>query len=148
MLTNLFVYGTLKRGFGNNRLLPPETFVGKATSVDEKYVMWGRGFPFLAEGLPSGAEHFPITNDLARVTGEIYAVPKNVLDRCDGLEGHPDWYRRFERRFILTELSQNETPFEIGEEVTAWVYLQKPRDHIDTLVRPVNGVIEWRHFEC
>ena len=40
----LFVYGTLKRGYGNNRLLREATFIGPAISKSAMYRMYSTGF--------------------------------------------------------------------------------------------------------
>lgn len=98
----LFVYGTLKRGYHNNRLLKDSKFLGAATSQSEAFVMWGRGFPFLAEN-----------NHGHAVRGEIYVIDDEVLADCDRLEGHPDWYHREKRMFLCGD-----------KTVEAWIYLQ------------------------
>jgi gamma-glutamylcyclotransferase (GGCT)/AIG2-like uncharacterized protein YtfP len=96
----LFVYGTLKRRHGNNRLLEGSKFIRNATAFG--VLLHLGGFPgFLPE-----------TTGMA-VMGEIWEVPdKPTLDQIDQLEGHPHHYIR-QKIFIGG-----------GEEVYTYVYNQ------------------------
>src|SRR5689334_3100253 len=87
---NLFVYGTLKKGRGNDHLLKQATFIGPAVSV---------GHNFMLEGLM--VNEFDPPEPTAQVRGELYHVP-TVLEwmRLDRLESHPWVYRRKIRTFI------------------------------------------------
>lgn len=124
MTHHLFVYGTLQRGYGNHRLLEGADYLGKAESYGQQYVMWGTGFPFLAEN-----------NRGHGVRGEVYKIDDFMLHECDRLEGHPDWYRREKRSFRLLN----------NQIVNAWVYLQPyDRGMARLFRRPVNGILEWR----
>jgi gamma-glutamylaminecyclotransferase len=82
----IFVYGTLKRGFGNNTLLARAKLLAPATTV-QKFKMYSYGgFPAVFESNEDCTAH---------VAGEIYEVSdENTMANLDGLEGHPDWYRR------------------------------------------------------
>jgi gamma-glutamylaminecyclotransferase len=101
----VFVYGSLKKGFHNHRLLETgqAIFKGTAESVAPEYAMVDLGsFPGLIDGKQ-------------RVTGELYEVDAHTFHRLDSLEGHPHMYTRHERRFRM-----------VGENKlvqTAWVYL-------------------------
>jgi len=79
----IMVYGTLKRGYWNNRLLDGAEFVGEALTV-KNYIMTGNGIPFIHPnkgGLP--------------VKGEVYEInPDKHLSSLDRLEGHPHTYTR------------------------------------------------------
>lgn len=79
------VYGTLRQGFGNNRLLQNEhsQYLGTQTlNIPFKMVSMG-GFP----GLVSTPD---VTRD---ITIEVFRVTDaGVEDRLDGLEGYPGWY--------------------------------------------------------
>lgn len=78
----VFVYGTLKRGFGNHpRFMKNEQPVCSTATI--KAVMVDLGpFPAVREG--NGT-----------VTGELYLVSKESLEQqLDRLEGHPNYYRR------------------------------------------------------
>ena len=84
----VFVYGTLKRGYGNNRLLDNSTFVENAVLKDHSaiYSFGTGGFPvaFPAEG--------------KNLTGEIWDISgphkKETLRRLDALEGEGYMYHR------------------------------------------------------
>lgn len=76
----LMVYGTLKRGFGNNRLIEGAPFIADATIRGTMYSMGG----FPAVSLHGDTD----------VHGEIFDVTDEQLARCDQLEGHPRWYLR------------------------------------------------------
>jgi len=115
----VFVYGTLKRGFGNHRVMQRagSEFVCCGTMV-ERYPLVVSGLPYLLD-LP-GQGH--------RVEGEIYRVNsaegRSALDR---LEGHPCFY---ERR--LTDIVGDDR-----ETYTAWVYFLARRDERLAALRPV-----------
>lgn len=80
----VFVYGTLKSGYGNNRLLSTSEFVGD--HIVTGYKLFNTGFPVAT---PS-AEH--------SVKGEIWDIGNDtdVLRRLDGLEGEGYMYDRVE----------------------------------------------------
>lgn len=88
MSYNVFVYGTLKEGFGNNRLLR-----GRAEKVRDDtlsgYKMYSMGaFPFI---VPTG-------NEEDVVNGEVWYVPdeheEEVEASLDMLEGYPNFYNK------------------------------------------------------
>lgn len=79
----IFVYGTLKRGFWNNRLLEDSTFVGTATTVREFCLLDG-GYPYACRR----------GKKMRRVVGELWLVDSETLARLDCLEGVPHHYQR------------------------------------------------------
>lgn len=80
----VFVYGTLKKGYYNNRLLDGQEFVSEATTKP-KYRLYNLGsFPGLIEDNETGKA----------IKGEIWRVEERVIPRLDRLEGHPHFYRR------------------------------------------------------
>ena len=83
--TKVFVYGTLKQGFGNNILLKDAKYLGKAKSVS-KWDMIGENmpFPYLLERNDEGMQ----------IEGEVYEVDRETSDRLDQLEGIPHHYRK------------------------------------------------------
>lgn len=97
--TDVFVYGTLKEGHGNHRLLAGRSVFMGIDTIKAKLFDLGP-YPFIKEG-----------DDL--VYGEIYRVGPQTLASLDRLEGHPTFY---ERRQVKTSG---------GAEV--WVYYLKDR---------------------
>lgn len=83
----LFVYGTLKKGYGNHRLIEKAKLIGK--TVLPFKAMNGFGFPvvtFHTEDTPC--------NKL--LIGEVYEIDDEMLMQCDRLEGHPSFYTRIQ----------------------------------------------------
>jgi gamma-glutamylcyclotransferase (GGCT)/AIG2-like uncharacterized protein YtfP len=77
----LFVYGTLKKGEGNHRLLKDCEYVCDAELWDHRMYSLG-GFP----GIVPDDYH---EGNPAIILGEIYLVDKeDTWDRLDGLEGY------------------------------------------------------------
>lgn len=101
------VYGTLREGRGNNRLLTTSTKLGSCTL--QGWVMhpagYHAGFPVI---FASDAPQDEIVVEVYECTTEVLEGP------LDGLEGHPTWYKR--------ELVA--TPF--GE---AWIYVMQDESY-------------------
>lgn len=95
----LFVYGTLKRGYGNHRYLEGASFIGEGETVEE-YEMYDCGVPIVCKG-----------RRVSKVKGELYEVDEGVLRRVDELEGHPYCYCR---KRVRVEVG--------GKEYDAWMY--------------------------
>ena len=107
----VFVYGTLKRGEGNHRVM--ERADGKfldEVTADAPLVMWSLGgFPAVAF---SDKGNKP-------VTGELYEVAEDNMWPLDVLEGYPDFYNRTQ---ISVTLSDGGTFDDV------WVYHLEPKD--------------------
>ncbi len=101
-MEKLFVYGTLKKGFGNHSYLKGARFLGRARTK-HRYALYEDGVPFLVKTPP-----------IAQVKGEVYEVSEEILERIDKLEGHPTVYRREKIEVVMEEN---------GKVVKAWVYL-------------------------
>ncbi len=83
---NVFVYGTLKAGHGNHRLLETSKFLGEATTLP-RYRLYDCGhFPCLVDAGTDGCA----------IQGEVYEVDYEVLTDLDRLEGVPRHYQRKE----------------------------------------------------
>ncbi len=93
-------YGTIKRGFGNNRVIynADKAFVG-AGITKEKYAMYSSGIPFV------------IKEPKTPIVVDVFEVEASNLPRIDSLEGHPNWYRR-----ELIPVLVN------GKELQCWLY--------------------------
>lgn len=100
MKHTIFVYGTLKKGFSNHRLLEGAEFAGNAKTL-EKFSLYESGIPYVFKD-----------ETVSHIYGELYQLDELTLENIDGLEGHPDWYRRKE----VDVLTEN------GETITAWLY--------------------------
>lgn len=84
MNKKVFVYGSLKQGHGNNRLLEGTEFLG-VHNTECIYTMVSLGrFPGV---IPKG--------DMA-IKGEVYDVAPEQFERLDILEGYPSFYNRIE----------------------------------------------------
>ena len=95
-MTNLFVYGSLKQGFGLNDCLWYSEFCGER-EIGKGYVLLkGSGFPFLVE-----------REDGLGCKGELYIVNDFTLDIIDRIEGHPHFYKR--KNIILTDGTKAQT---------------------------------------
>lgn len=78
----VFVYGSLLRGLGNDRLLR-DAELECETHTEPGYELYNLGaFPAM---VPGGSQV---------VYGEVYRVDGATLNRLDYLEGHPDYYLR------------------------------------------------------
>lgn len=87
MGTVLFVYGTLKRGERNHRLIGDQQFLGPAVTAP-KYRVFDLGpYPGLVPDSASGLS----------VAGELWDVSACALGELDDFEGVPDL---FDRRVI------------------------------------------------
>jgi gamma-glutamylaminecyclotransferase len=94
------VYGSLKRGFGNHRLLEQAQFVGVG-ETPPIYQMRGAGRSY--PGIFSGD---------SRVQVEVFSVTDSELKRLDQLEGHPSFYNREVTNILLDS----------GEALPAFIY--------------------------
>ena len=84
----LFVYGSLKKGFDNHKLLDKYAKrVGKASTVG-KFAMYEDSF---------GNYPYLVKEPITKVMGELYEIKrKELLDKIDDFEGAPEYYQRKE----------------------------------------------------
>ncbi|MHC1790129.1 gamma-glutamylcyclotransferase family protein [Solidesulfovibrio sp.] len=104
MVWDVFVYGTLRRGFCNHRYLGDSVCCGPARTVAAYGLSVADGIPYL-------------TVDEARypVAGEVYRVDARTLAALDALEEHPHVY---ERRLAPVRM-------DAGETRPAWIYFAR-----------------------
>ena len=83
-MTQVFVYGTLKKEHSNHSLLEKSKYIGKCTT-DPLYTLIDLG-------------PFPAVLDQGRgsIVGEVYKVSEATLGDLDMLEGYPHLYQRHE----------------------------------------------------
>lgn len=90
------VYGTLRQGFWNHKLLENSTFLGK-TKTEPRFTMYGHGVPWITN---TGS---------TEITVEVYEIDEETFQRLDFLEGYPSYY---DRQLINTEFGE------------AWIYFR------------------------
>ena len=85
----VFVYGTLKKGYGLHHVLSNAEFVGYGVTESPDFCMRysgaGHGFPFV---------YRCNEKESSRVSGELYLVDKETLSHLDTVEGVPTLYKR------------------------------------------------------
>lgn len=79
--TTVVVYGSLKKGFGNHRLLENSTLINEAVYFTGTMASLG-GFPCVTQ------------HGNTKIKGEMYEVDDKTLNLLDQLEQHPRWYER------------------------------------------------------
>src|SRR3990167_787998 len=88
---NVFVYGTLKRGFSNHRLLANSIYLGEEI-LYSGFIMYSLGgYPCVTPADPE--------KSLA-ILGEVYKINEQTLVTLDYLEGYPGFY---DRKIIQTK---------------------------------------------
>lgn len=89
-MTYVFVYGTLKRGYGNHGVLGRSLYIDEAITNSREFTMYDGGFPYVSDNFPNDAE-------AGAILGELYEVESDaVLANLDRLEGVPSLYVRRE----------------------------------------------------
>ena len=133
MSHNVFVYGTLRPGHGNNRLLSKSFHIGKAvTNPADTSNMFlshlGCGIPFVVRRTFEENINTPVSDV---IVGDLYQVTDEELRRLDALESHPNWYCREEVNIKVA----------VGDghlATTAWMYLL-PKHLLDSNIQNVTG---------
>ncbi|XP_024595880.1 gamma-glutamylaminecyclotransferase isoform X2 [Neophocaena asiaeorientalis asiaeorientalis] len=90
-MAHVFVYGTLKTGQPNHRVLL-ESAHGRAV-----FRGWGRTvepYPLVIAGQRNIPRLLNLPGQGRRVAGEVYAVDEQMLRFLDEFEGCPDMYQR------------------------------------------------------
>jgi len=115
----VFVYGTLKEGHGNNRLLSTSTFLTSTVTKDKDYILAEQGCPV--------AIPYHKSNDLEvyPISGEVHEVDEiSSFYYVDCLEGYPIMY---DRKIVETACGH-----------TCWMYYMDIRNlSKDSMVCPV-----------
>lgn len=79
------VYGSLRKGMGNHRLIEREEGTLLSTERIKGWEMYSYGgFPFIR----------PAENPEDEITIEVYAMPVTAMQPLDRLEGYPSFYDR------------------------------------------------------
>lgn len=101
----VFVYGTLKRGHGNNTAISDQTYLGRC-AITGPFTMINLGY-YPGVVRTTGASN--------RIFGEVWRVDTDSLNIMDMIEGHPNFYERIKVG----------TPWK-----SAWIYTL-PEDYLD-----------------
>lgn len=97
-LIKVFVYGSLKQGYGNNYLLSNSTFLKETHTQENNFKMISFGnFPGILE------------NGNSFICGELYEIDEEALYNLDILESNGNFYTR--KQIFLED-----------EEEPVWVY--------------------------
>lgn len=125
----VFVYGTLKRGEGNNGRLRDHRaeFVGNADTIG-RFRMWcNGGFPLIKAAKGN-------TGTPGRVAGEVWRTNDAGLRSLDALEGNGRMYQRRQIQVVTGD----------GKRVVAWAYeWLRDTDWQRELAPDAAGVITW-----
>ena len=126
------VYGTLKQGYSNNRVMGTSKFIGRGRTAN-LYPMVGHGVPFV---LPEkGIGH--------NVSVEVFMTTKEQLEGpIDRLEGHPNWYNRKKTTIIMED----------GKWLECWLYFNpthkstdyEPEEFMEEFVSPYRQSNQWK----
>lgn len=91
----LCVYGTLKRGQGNDVILERTDCLYRGDCLTrDLFLLADGGFPRLAN-IPAGPRD-KYRDNIGNVRGELWDLTDAGLEACDRLEGHPRFYKRTE----------------------------------------------------
>lgn len=126
----VFVYGTLKSGYGNNRLLSGCTLVGVGTV--HGYKLYNSGFPVASPSL----EH--------AIFGEVWDIGENdaIRESLDRLEGEGYMYDRVSVSVVMADKSIEDADMYVGNR-RFW------RDWGDLHECPSNeGVYRWERVSA
>lgn len=105
-LVKIFVYGTLRKGYGlHSQCLTNSKFLGDAETV-EKYAMYVNAIPYVIKD-----------DKVSTIKGEVYLVDPYTLEAIDRIEGHPNWYRR----------EKIKVKYNTGKTDKAWLYFSRQR---------------------
>lgn len=116
----LFVYGTLKAGYGNNRRLGSSSLIGHASTEQPMSFVDLGSFPALVPPRANIPQY--------HVKGELYEVDDHTLEMCDRLEGHPTFYTREEIGVVLDEFNL---------AVDCWAYILKNSRHAGKPIKDI-----------
>ncbi|XP_011496426.1 PREDICTED: putative gamma-glutamylcyclotransferase CG2811 [Ceratosolen solmsi marchali] len=122
-MQRVFLYGTLKRGEPNHKLI---------TNVENGYAKFlGLGktiskYPLVIAtryNIPFTLKRPGIGN---QIIGEVYDVDSQMLKKLDDLEEHPNFYVRTEDNVLLapeSEIKRGESFESIGDATKVWIYI-------------------------
>lgn len=116
------VYGTLKKGESNHRILGDSAFIGSGYTPYSYYMLNLGYYPAIIQGNHS-------------IHCEVYEISSLTLAALDRLEGHPNYYKREVVKILLDDSE---------EPISAEIYVLQHK-----IARPLvtdclpNGAITW-----
>jgi gamma-glutamylaminecyclotransferase len=123
----VFVYGTLKRGQHNHRLLAKSAYISTATTTG-RWRMLDGGYPVvLPERHKSGA---------GKIRGELYVIDDQTLAALDHLEGNGLLYLRRKVPVVTDGGAIHQAWMYVGLRPASWF-------HSQSLIPRINGCLEW-----
>ena len=117
----VFVYGTLRKGYGNNALLTGCDCLGVFETTEKSFKMFTGSFPIVT---PTGA---------GAIRGELYEISDRVFRNLDMLEGYPRFY---DRKKVRVKDEENTTE--------AWMYIHHEEPATWRLETRLNDIYEWQ----
>lgn len=97
-MQRIFVYGTLKKGYGNHGVLGRSKYINEALTNSREFTMFDGGFPYVSDSFTD--------KNTGSILGELYEVDnEQTLANLDRLEGVPTLY--IKREVDVTTLDGN-----------------------------------------
>jgi gamma-glutamylcyclotransferase (GGCT)/AIG2-like uncharacterized protein YtfP len=138
----IFVYGTLRNGEHNHHYVSENlvNYLGVYKTVEKYYMIQNTGysFPYVVPSHLLELDEKPV-----EITGEVYEITKEGLEKIDLLEGVPDHYMRE----VITVQSN-----EGNQKAQAFVYLMKDMRYLQHMKEgiPLNYFVilkggDWKH---
>jgi gamma-glutamylcyclotransferase (GGCT)/AIG2-like uncharacterized protein YtfP len=118
-----FVYGTLRRGQGNHRVVEAD-LAGVCEARLPGHVLYGQGLPYIAACGDPGST---VTGDLLMVWPGLYERALRALDRLEGYD--PPRVQMYVRTLVRAEF--RDAPDGPWQECDAWAYLGGDRFRYD-----------------
>lgn len=135
MRHEVFVYGSLKKGFWNNVLLRDSKFISEACTKEFMLLVDGP-YPYMAspsqftgmDGSPGRPGEVDVVDLAGNVYGEVWSVDDKTLAELDRLEGTPNHYTR---ELITVQFSPR-----ISRQVFAYRVADVRRFRISDFIKP------------
>jgi len=127
MKTKIAVYGTLKKDFGNHRLLDKDPLYKGYVGVDR---VAGHGFPIMKLG------------DKYKLLVEVYEVDDEELRRVDSLEGYSEGHTPHFYNRVLTDV----TSLDDGsvDQVFIYEYVSDVADNTNEICEEIlPNILSW-----
>lgn len=117
----VFVYGTLKKGFGLHRYLEGYPYLGRARPVTPSFEMYDTGgFPVIKK------INSPRKGEVAHVSGEVYVVPPKIILELDRVENNGGMYLRQKTYFFLRDQQYKTQAGYAKPSIHAFIYVGNP----------------------